>query len=200
MMFMAAGILPCHARRCAWRYDARHCHHRRAEAMSLSMHSASAPVFTRMLGNMLAWLDRAQAHAEARKFDPVNYLGLRLAPDMLPFTSQIQIASDGAKGCMARLAGLEVPKWDDSEASLDELRARIRKTIAYVESFAPAQIDGSEGREIVLPTRSGEPLRFSGENFLKHFALPNFYFHATTTYLLLRHAGVELGKVNFLGR
>jgi uncharacterized protein len=164
------------------------------------MHSASAPVFSRMLGNMLAWLDRGQTHAEARNFDPANYLGLRLAPDMLPFTRQIQIASDGAKGCLARLAGVEVPKWDDNESSVDELRARIRKTIAYVESFAPAQVDGSEAREIVLPTRSGEPLRFSGENYLKHFALPNFYFHATTTYLLLRHAGVELGKANFLGR
>lgn len=168
--------------------------------MSLSMHSASAPAFVRMLGSMLAWLDKAQAHAEARKFDPANYLGLRLAPDMLPFTRQIQIASDGAKGCMARLAGVEVPSWEDNETSLDELRARIRKTIAYVETFAPAQIDGSEGREIALPRPSGEPLRFSGENYLKHFVLPNFYFHATTTYLLLRHAGVELGKANFLGR
>ena len=167
--------------------------------MSLSMHSASVPVFVRMFGNMLNWLDKAQAHAEARKFDSANYLGLRLAPDMLPFVRQIQIASDGAKGCVARLAGVEAPKWEDNEASLDDLRARIRKTIDYVQSVPAAQIDGSDGREIVLPTRSGDPLRFTGENYLKHFVLPNLYFHCTATYALLRHAGVELGKKDYLG-
>ncbi|CAD5374896.1 conserved hypothetical protein [Rubrivivax sp. A210] len=166
--------------------------------MSLSMHAASAPVFTRMLGNALLWLDKAQAHAEARKFDSANYLGLRLAPDMLPFTRQIQIASDAVKGCMARLAGVEVPKWDDNEATFDDLRARIRRTIDYVQGFASAQIDGSEGREIVMQMRVGE-LRFTGEDYLRHFVLPNLYFHLTTTYALLRHAGVELGKRDFLG-
>jgi hypothetical protein len=168
--------------------------------MSLSMHSASAPVFTRILGNMLHWLDRAEAHAQARKFDANNYLGLRLAPDMLPFARQIQIASDGAKGCMSRLAGAEIPKWEDNEATLDELRARIRKTLEHVQSFAPAQIDGSDERAITVPMRSGDALQFTGETFLKHFALPNFFFHATTAYALLRHAGVELGKADFLGR
>ena len=97
--------------------------------MSLTMHTCSAPFFLRTLNNMLAWLDKAQAHAEARKFDVNNYLGLRLAPDMLPFTRQIQIATDGVKGCMARLSGQDIPKWDDTEATLDELRARIRKCI-----------------------------------------------------------------------
>jgi hypothetical protein len=164
------------------------------------MHSASAPVFNRILGNMLVWLDRAEAHAQARKFDPNNYLGLRLAPDMLPLSRQIQIASDGAKGCMSRLAGAEIPKWEDNEASLDELRARIRKTVAHVQSFSPAQIDGSDDRAISVPMRSGDALQFTGETFLKHFALPNFFFHATTTYALLRHAGVDLGKADFLGR
>ena len=168
--------------------------------MSLSMYSASAPVFSRILGNMLNWLDRAEAHAQARKFDPNNYLGLRLAPDMLPFVRQIQIVSDGAKGCMSRLAGTEIPKWEDNEASLDDLRARIRKTLDHVQSFSAAQIDGSDERAIAVPTRSGDPLNFSGETFLKHFALPNFFFHATTAYALLRHAGVELGKADFLGR
>lgn len=167
--------------------------------MSIPMHAATAPVLTRMLGNVLAWLDKAQAHAEARQFDTANYLGLRLAPDMLPFTRQIQICSDGAKGCMARLAGLEVPKWDDTEATLDELRARIRRTIDYVQSFDAAQIDGTEAREILLPTRQGEPMRFTGENYVKHFVLPNFYFHAGMTYALLRHAGVPLGKRDYLG-
>ena len=168
--------------------------------MTLSMHSASAPVFVRMLSNMLVWLDKAQAHAEAKKFDSVNYLGLRLAPDMLPFSRQIQIASDAAKSCMARLAGVEVPKWDDNETTLADLKARVQKTIDYVRSFEAAQIDGSEGREIVLPMRTGDPRKFDGETFMKHYAMPNLYFHATTTYALLRHAGVDLGKNDFLGR
>ncbi len=168
--------------------------------MSLSMHSASVPIFVRMLNNLLGWLDKAEAHAVARKFDAGNYLGLRLAPDMLPFARQIQIASDGAKGCVARLAGIEVPKWEDNEASLADLRARIRKTIDYVQSIAPAQIDGSEAREILVPMRAGEPLRFTGESYLKHFVLPNFFFHVTTAYALLRHAGVEIGKGDYLGR
>ena len=167
--------------------------------MSLSMHSASAPVFVRSLGNMLNWLDKAQAWSEARKFDSANYLGMRLAPDMLPFTRQIQITTDGVKGCMARLAGVDIPKWDDNEVSLDELRERIRKTVAYVESFTPEQINGSETKEIVLPQRSGDPKRFSGEDFLKHYVMPNFFFHATTAYALLRHGGVDLGKRDYLG-
>ena len=165
--------------------------------MSISMHSASVPVFVRVLNAMLGWLDKAQAHAEARKFSPDNYLGLRFAPDMLPFTKQIQIASDMAKACGARLAGQDVPKWDDNEASLDDLRGRIRKTIDYLQSFPVAQIDGSEAREITIPSRAGE-LRFNGEAYLKHYATPNFYFHATTTYALLRNAGVDLGKRDFL--
>ena len=167
--------------------------------MSLSMHAASAPIFVRTLTNLLAWLDKAQAHAEGRKFDPVNYLGLRLAPDMLPFTRQIQITTDGVKGCMARLAGIEVPKWEDNETTLDELRARVQKAIDYVQSFDAARIDGSEDREILLPTRQGDPMRFIGESYLKQFVLPNFFFHASMTYALLRHAGVELGKRDFLG-
>jgi hypothetical protein len=168
--------------------------------MSVSMHSASAPIFVRILNNMLAWLDKAQAHAEARGFDSANYLGLRLAPDMLPFSRQIQIASDAAKGCMARLSGVDNPKWEDNEASVDELRARIRKTIDFVKGFQAAQIDGSEGREVQIPMRSGDPLKLDGETFLKHLALPNFFFHATTAYALLRHAGVELGKADYIGR
>ena len=168
--------------------------------MTISMYSASAPVFSRMLGNMLGWLDKAQAHADARKFDSANYLGMRLAPDMFPLLRQVQIASDAAKGCMARLAGTEIPKWEDNEASLEDLRARLRKTLDYVGSFQPGQIDGSETRAISIPMRSGEPLQFDGETFLKHFAMGNFYFHASATYMLLRHAGVELGKGDYLGR
>ena len=168
--------------------------------MTISMHSASAPIFTKMLTNMLTWFDKAEAHAAARKFDAANYLGLRLAPDMLPLTRQIQIASDAAKGAMARLAGQEVPKWEDNEASLADLRARVKKTIDYVMSFERGQIDGSEAREITIPTRNGDPLKFDGESYLKHFVLPNFFFHVTTAYALLRHAGVEVGKGDYLGR
>ncbi|MBL8288772.1 MAG: DUF1993 domain-containing protein [Rubrivivax sp.] len=167
--------------------------------MSLSMYSASVPVFVRMCGNAQKWLTRAEEHAAARKFDPVNYLGLRLAPDMLPFARQIQIASDGAKGCVARLAAIEVPKWEDNEATTSDLRARLQRTIDFVQSVPAEKFAGAEGREIVLPMRSGDPLRFDGESYLKFYVLPNFYFHITTTYALLRHAGVELGKRDYLG-
>jgi hypothetical protein len=167
--------------------------------MALSMHSSSVPIFVRMLNNMLAWLDKAEAYATARKFDPGNYLGLRLAPDMLPFARQIQIASDTTKNCVARLAGTEPPKWADDEKTLDELRARIRKTIEYAQSLPAAKLDGSEAREIQVPMGPGRSMTFTGETFLRGFSLPNFFFHATLTYALLRHAGVELGKMDYLG-
>ena len=167
--------------------------------MAISMHAASVPIFVRMLGNMLAWLDKAEAHAKARGFDPNSYLALRLAPDMLPFSRQIQIATDNVKGCLARLAGSEPPKWADDETTLDELRARIRKAIDYAQAIPAASLDGSERRQIALPRPSGEPLRFPGEVFLKHFALPNVFFHVTMTYALLRQAGVALGKMDYLG-
>jgi uncharacterized protein len=166
--------------------------------MAISMYTASVPVFIKTLGNMLRWLDKAQAHAEARKFDPAVYLTLRLYPDMLPLVSQIRIASDAAKACAARLAGQDVPAFEDNEATLDELRERIRKTIAYLETVSPKAIEGSEERDIVIPRANREPRRFKGEYYLKHFALPNFFFHATTLYALLRHNGVELGKADFL--
>jgi hypothetical protein len=165
---------------------------------TISMHSASVPVFQLMLGNMLAWLDRAQAHAEARKFDADNYLGLRLAPDMLPMVMQVRIACDTAKRCCARLAGIEAPVHADDETTLDQLRARIRSVLDWVASVPAAQIEGSESRAIELPQRSGDPLKFSGHDFLTHYALPNFYFHTTTTYAILRHAGVDLGKRHYL--
>jgi hypothetical protein len=162
------------------------------------MHSASVPVFVQLLTNMSRWLDKAQAHAEAKRFDPSVYLGLRLAPDMLPFVRQIQIASDNAKGCVARLAGVDVPRFEDTEASLQELKARIEKTLAFVRSVPAERFEGAEGRTVELPRPNKEPLRFDGEAYLKHFALPNFFFHATTTYALLRHAGVDLGKADFV--
>jgi hypothetical protein len=166
--------------------------------MSISMHSASVPVFARMLNNLLQWLDKAEAHAAAKKFDPNVLLTARLAPDMLPFTKQIQIASDAAKFCIARLAGVEAPKFDDTETTLAELRERVKKTIDYVQSVPAAQINGSDDRDIVVPRRDGS-ITLKGEVYLKHFAMPNFFFHVTTTYALLRHNGVDLGKSDFLG-
>jgi uncharacterized protein len=166
--------------------------------MTITMHSASAPIFLTQLKAMLAWLDQAEAHAKARGFDPDNYLGCRLAPDMLPFVSQIRIASDAAKGCMARLAGLEPPRFEDNEVHFDDLRERVRKTIAFVESVPAAAVDGSEARAITIPMRNREPYVFQGAYFLRHWSLPNFFFHCSMAYALLRHNGVALGKPDFL--
>ncbi len=167
--------------------------------MSITMHSASAPVFIRMLNNMLGWLDKAEAHAKARKFDPNNYLSMRLTPDMLPLSAQIQIATDHVKGALARLAGIEAPKWADDETTLDALRVRIRKAIEYAQSIPAGKLEGSDTRQITLPIGPGRTMEFSGEMFLKAFSLPNFFFHTTMTYALLRQGGVELGKMDYLG-
>ena len=166
--------------------------------MSITMHSASVPIFVRMLSNMTAWFDKAEAHAAAKKFDTSVYLSARLAPDMLPFTKQIQIACDTVKFCVARLGGVDAPKFDDSETTLAQLRERIEATIAFVKSVPAAQIDGSEDKDITIPRRDGSTI-MKGEAYLKHFVLPNLFFHATTTYALLRHNGVEVGKMDFLG-
>jgi hypothetical protein len=166
--------------------------------MSLSMHSASVPVFTRMLGNLLTWLDKAEAHAQAKKFEPSVYLTSRLAPDMLNFTRQIQVASDACKFGIARLAGVEAPKFEDNEASFADLRERVRKTLDFVQSVPVASIDGTEDKDVVVPRRDGS-ITLKGEFYLKHFVMPNFYFHVTTTYALLRHNGVDLGKRDYLG-
>jgi hypothetical protein len=167
--------------------------------MPLTMHSASVPVFVRMLNNMLGWLDKAEAHAKARKFDPNKYVGMRLTPDMLPFERQIQIATDHVKGCTARLAGLEPPKWPDDEKTLDELRARIRKAIDYAQSVPAEKMAGSDAREVTIPAGPNRTFTFPGEVFMKSFSLPNIFFHVTMAYALLRQAGVELGKVDYLG-
>ena len=166
--------------------------------MSISMHSASVPIFVKMLGNLSVWLDTAEAHALAKKFDVAVLLGSRLAPDMLPLTRQIQIACDSAKFCVARLAGGDAPKFEDVETTVAELKERLTKTIAYVQSVPAAQLDGTEDKDIEVPSRGAEPLKFNGEAYLKHFVLPNFFFHVTTVYALLRHNGVALGKRDFL--
>ena len=166
--------------------------------MPIAMSSASVPVFVRMLESLGAWLDKAEAHAQARKFDADVLLGARLAPDMLPFVTQVQIACDSAKFAVARLAGVEAPKFADDERTLAELKERVRRTVAYVQSVPAAQIDGSEERDITVPRRAGAMV-LKGEAYLKHNALPNFFFHATTAYALLRHNGVDLGKGDYLG-
>jgi hypothetical protein len=166
--------------------------------MPITMYSASVPVFVRMLGNVGAWLDKAEAHAAAKKFDPSVYLTARLAPDMLPFAKQIQIACDAAKFCVARVSGTEAPKFEDNETSIAELRERIARTVAYVRSVPAGQIDGTDAKEISVPRRDGA-MTMKGEDYLRQFVLPNFYFHVTMTYALLRHFGVELGKADFLG-
>lgn len=167
--------------------------------MTISMYQASVPVFVRMLGNLRMVLEKGAAHAEARKFDAAVLVGSRLYPDMFPLSRQVQIASDIVKGCVARLAGVEVPKYEDSETTFADLFARIDKTVAFMKSIKPEQIDGSEGRDITLQMRSGA-LQFKGQPYLLHFVLPNFYFHVTTAYNILRHSGVEIGKSDFLGK
>ncbi|HSE74576.1 MAG TPA: DUF1993 family protein [Dongiaceae bacterium] len=167
--------------------------------MTLSMYQASVPVFVRGLENLSAVLAKGAAHAEARKIEPAVFVNARLAPDMFPFSRQIQIASDAAKGCTARLAGAEVPSYPDTEATFPELEARIAKTIAFVKGFTAAQIDGSEARSVTLKMRSGD-MTLRGQDYLFKLSLPNFYFHITTAYDILRHNGVEVGKMDYLGK
>ncbi len=166
--------------------------------MSLSMYEASIPVLARMLGNLSNILGKAEANAQARSIDPKVFVESRLAPDMYPLARQVQIASDMAKGCAARLAGVEVPSWADTEASFEELQARITKTLDFIRGIDAAQLEGSETRTVVLKMRSGE-ISFSGRDYLLNFALPNFYFHITTAYAILRHNGVDVGKLDYLG-
>jgi len=166
--------------------------------MNISMYQASAPRFVNMLTNLSAILDKAQAHAEAKKIDPAALTAYRLFPDMLPMTRQVQIACDNAKGAMARLSGVEIPKYEDTEKTFAELKARIARTIAFVQSFKPAQIDGSEDRDVTLKL-GGKETTFKGMQYLLGFALPNFYFHVMTAYNILRHNGVEIGKSDYIG-
>lgn len=166
--------------------------------MTISMYAASAPRFVAILRNLDAILSKAEAHAVAHKIDPSVLVTARLYPDMFPLVRQVQIATDQAKGSVARLAGVEVPKFDDNEQGFDDLHARIARTIAFVESFTSAQIDGTEEREIVLKVGPRE-LTFKGMPYLLDFVLPNFYFHVVTAYDILRHNGVEVGKRDFLG-
>jgi hypothetical protein len=166
--------------------------------MSLSMYQASIPVFVRVLKNLSTILDKTTAYAETKKIDLSVLVSARLAPDMFALNRQIQIATDSVKGCVARLAGIEVPSYPDTETTFPELHARIDKTIAFMESVSAAQIDGSEDRKITLKMGSSE-LNFPGQQYLLHFVIPNFYFHISMAYAILRHNGVDIGKKDYLG-
>jgi hypothetical protein len=163
------------------------------------MYQASVPRFANTLGNLAAILDKAQAHCDARKIDPLVLTGFRLYPDMFPFSRQVQIACDTAKGAVARLAGAEIPKHEDTERTFQELKARIAKTLDFLQSVKRERVDGSEDKEIVLQMRSGDR-RYGGLQYLLGHAVPNFYFHVATAYDILRHNGVELGKQDYLGK
>lgn len=166
--------------------------------MSIDMYQTSIPVFIRMLGNLSAILDKAAAYATAKNIDPSVFINARLAPDMYPLSRQVQIATDMVKGCAARLAGLEVPSYEDNATTFEDLQARIEKTVAFIQSVSTEQINGSEERAINFKIRDKE-FSFIGLSYLLNFVLPNFYFHITTTYAILRHNGVELGKMDYLG-
>ena len=166
--------------------------------MSLSLHQVTVPVFVRTLTNLKAVLEKAKAHALAQKIEESVFLNARLYPDMLPLSRQVQIATDIARGCAARLAGVEPPSYDDNERSFDDLAARVDRTIDYLRGLDEKQFDGADTREITRPLR-GQPHTFTGANYLLQFATPNVYFHAATAYDILRHNGVPLGKADFLG-
>jgi hypothetical protein len=166
--------------------------------MSFNMYQASVPVLVRYLKNISNVLDKGAAYCAAKKVEPAVLTGYRLAPDMFPLSRQVQIMSDGAKGCGARLAGVDVPSFPDTETTIDELKARIAKTVAFLEGLKPAQFDGAETRDISFKAGPNE-YKFKGADYLTGWVLPNFYFHATATYAILRHCGVELGKRDYLG-
>lgn len=166
--------------------------------MAISMYQASVPVFIRNFKNLDRILEKAAVFAESRKFDPTAFPNYRLYPDMLPLSKQVQIATDMAKGCAAWLAGIEIPKYDDGETTLPELQARLHKTIAFLETITPEQLEGAETRTVSLPSRVGT-MEFDGLTYLLSFVLPNVFFHVTTAYNILRHSGVELGKMDFIG-
>jgi hypothetical protein len=166
--------------------------------MSVSLYDVSIPIFTLSLSNLAAILDKAISHADGKKIDPKVVPAARLIIDMLPLSSQIQIACDNAKGAAARLAGVEVPKHEDTEVTLAELKARVAKTLEFLKTIKPEQVQGAETREIVLQFPQ-TTLKFTGLNYVTNFALPNFFFHVTMAYALLRKNGVDIGKRDFLG-
>jgi hypothetical protein len=166
--------------------------------MTISMYSATVPVMKHMLGNLSHVLDKGAAHAEARKFDPANLLNARLAPDMLSLTKQVQIACDACKNGIARVAGLEAPKFEDNEASFADLKARIQKTIDFLSTVPAEKIDGTEDKDITFPVGRESTRTMKAQAYLTTWVQANMFFHITTAYAILRHNGVELGKSDYL--
>jgi hypothetical protein len=165
----------------------------------MSMYRASVPVFKQILGSLAAILEKAEAHAEAKKIDPNALLQARLFPDMFPLLRQVTVATDFTKSACARLAGVEIPKFEDTEKDFADLQARLAKTIAFIDTLTPEQIDGGEERDITFNAGS-KSRTMKGERYLVNYALPQFFFHATTAYAILRHNGLELGKRDFMGQ
>ncbi len=166
--------------------------------MSMTIYQASIPVFIRMLENLSLILDKAVVHAEAKAIDPAVFIEARLAPDMYPLNRQIQIATDVVKACAARLAGIEIPSYADTETTFPELQTRIAKTITFLQSVSAEQINGSETRTVTLKLHD-KATEFLGQNYLFNFVFPNFYFHMAVAYTILRHNGLEIGKMDFVG-
>jgi uncharacterized protein len=167
--------------------------------MLFSMSQASLPVFEIGLGALAAVLGKAKAHVAAKKIDPSVLLQWRLAPDMFPLVRQVQIAADQAKNGSARLAGVEAPRYEDNETTIEQLEARIARTLAYLKTLEPKQIDAAADHEITFPLGPTNKGHMRGDDYLTHFVLPNFYFHLMAAYAILRHCGVEIGKRDFLG-
>jgi hypothetical protein len=167
--------------------------------MSLSMYSASVPVFRQVLGSLTAILEKAEAHADLKKIDPQALLQARLFPDMFPLLRQVQVAADFAKGSVARLGGVEVPRYEDVETDFAGLRERIARTLAFIDSVPRDAIEDGADREITVGAGDKQRQFANGQLYLSHYALPHFYFHATTAYAILRHNGLEIGKKDFIG-
>jgi hypothetical protein len=167
--------------------------------MSLSMYSASVPVFRQVLGSLTAILEKAESHADLKKIEPDALLKARLFPDMFPLLRQVQVAADFAKGTVARLGGVEVPRYEDVETDFASLRERIAKTLAFIDSVPRDAIEAGVDREITVGTGANQRQFKGGQTYLQHYSLPHFYFHATTAYAILRHNGLEIGKKDFIG-
>ncbi len=166
--------------------------------MAMTMYTASVPVCIRMLSNLSTFLDKAEAFCIAKKVEPSVLLAARLAPDMLPLSKQIHIACDASKFAVSRIVGIDAPKFEDNETSIPEFKERIAATIAFLKTIKPEQLNGTEDKDVQVPIR-GTPMTFKAEAYLKHFAMANMWFHVSTAYNILRHNGVELGKMDFLG-
>ena len=166
--------------------------------MTINAQSATVPAFVQILNALSTILTKAAAHAEAKKIDPSVFVTARIAPDMFPLARQVQIATDHAKGASARMAGIDIPSFADTETTFGELQARIAKTLDFIKGLKPAQFDGGFERDITL-TIAGQKMTWKGDVYLHQFALPNFYFHVTAAYAILRHNGVDVGKRDFLG-